>query len=118
MQVTTHFEDGKYFECNIPNEDREVFSGVRWGRVNRPYTPAFWRFICIAKGAIQDQSLYHLGNTLKEEVVACLLGGHGVKGELGLAAFHHLLENNAVDQAISQDRIEKILREPLIVGGK
>ncbi len=118
MQIKTHCEDGKCFECNIPNEDVEVISGVFWGRANTPFTPAFWRLACIANGAILDQSRYHLGTTLKEEVVACLLGGHGVTGELGLAAYNHLRLNHVVDHPRSIEHIERLLREPLDVGGR
>lgn len=116
MQIRTHFEDGKYFECNIPNDDVEVLPGVTWGSASTPYTPAFWRLACVANGAIIDQNRYRLGASLKEEVVACLLGGHGVTGELGLAAYNHLRKNNVVDQPHSAEHIERLLSEPLIVG--
>lgn len=118
MQIKTHFEDGKYFDCNIPNEDIEIMPGVPWGWANTPFTPAFWRLVCIANGSIHDQSRYHLGTSLKEEVVACLLGGHGVKGELGLAAYNHLRLNHVVDRKYSVEHIERLLSEPLIVDGR
>jgi len=118
MQIKTHCEDGKYFECNIPNEDVELMPGVAWGRTSTPFTPAFWRLACIAKGALLDQSRYHLGTSLKEEVVACLLGGHGVTGELGIAAYNHLRLNHVVDTPHSVEYIESLLREPLDVGGR
>lgn len=118
MQIKTHCEDGKYFECNIPNEDIEVIPGVSWGRASTPFTPAFWRLACIANGAILDQSRYHLGTSLKEEVVACLLGGHGVTGELGLAAYNHLRLNHVVDHPHSVEHIERLLSEPLDVCGR
>ena len=81
---------GNISKCNIPNDDIEVVPGVPWGCACTPYTPAFWRLACLANGAITNQNRYRLGASLKEEVVACLLGGHGVTGELGLAAFNHL----------------------------
>jgi thermostable 8-oxoguanine DNA glycosylase len=118
VQIKTHCEDGKYFECNIPNEDVELMPGVPWGRASTPFTPAFWRLACIASGAILDQSRYHLGTSLKEEVVACLLGGHGVTGELGLAAYNHLRLNHVVDRPHSVEHIERLLTEPLDVGGR
>lgn len=118
MQVRTHFEDGKCFECNIPDADNEVMPGVPWGCASTPYTPAFWRLACIANGATLDQSRYHLGSSLKEEVIACLLGGHGVTGELGIAAYNHLRLNHVIDHPHSTEQIEKLLGEPLIVGGR
>lgn len=118
MQLRTHCEDGKYFECNIPDEDAEVLPGVHWGFVGTPYTPAYWRFASIANRAILDPGRYHLGTSLKEEVVACLLGGHGVTGELGLAAYNHLRQNHVLDQPHSSEQIERLLNEPLVVGGR
>ncbi len=118
MQIKTHYEDGKYFECNIPDEDIEVMPGVPWGNVSQPFTPAFWRLACIANGAISDTARYHLGTSLKEEVIACLLGGHGVKGELGLAAFDYLCKKNIVNEYYSVEDIELMLREPLDIDGR
>ena len=118
MQIRTHFEDGEYYECNIPNADIEVVPGVPWGCAGTPYTPAFWRLSCLANGAMTDQNRYRLGASLKEEVVACLLGGHGVTGELGLAAFNHLRLNHVVEHPPSAEHIERLLSEPLDVGGR
>lgn len=118
MQIRTHCEDGKYFECNIPDEDVEVLPGVRWGCVGKPYTPAYWRLICIVNDAVHDQSRYHLGSSLEEEVVACLLGGHGITGELGVAAYNHLRQNHVLDDWHSVEQIERLLNEPLVIGGR
>ena len=118
MQIKTHIEDGNIYECFIPNENIEVIPGVPWGCVSRPFTPAYWRLACIASGAINDIQRYHLGRSLEEEVVACLLGGHSVTGEMGLAAFNHLRHNRAIEQARSINIFESLLKEPLNVGGK
>jgi len=118
MQIKTHCEDGKHFECNIPNEDIELMPGVPWGCAGTPFTPAFWRLSCIANGATLDQSRYHLGTSLKEEVIACLLGGHGITGELGLAAYNHLRSNHVLDYPHTEESIEQLLSDPLNVHGK
>ncbi|MCY4420115.1 MAG: 8-oxoguanine DNA glycosylase [Gammaproteobacteria bacterium] len=120
MQIKTHFEDGKCFECNIPDENEEVMHGVLWGCASKPFTPAYWRLICITNNAVHKQSIYHLGTSLKEEVVACLLGGHGITGELGLAAYNHLRLNHVLDAdcPYTAEQIESLLREPLVVDGR
>ena len=118
MQVKTHCEDGRHFECNIPDENVEIIPGVPWGCAGTPFTPAFWRLSCIANGATLDQSRYHLGASLKEEVIACLLGGHGVTGELGLAAYNHLRLNHVMDYPHTEETIEQLLSEPLDVHGR
>lgn len=118
MQLREHFEDGHYYSCNIPNAECDVMSSVKWGSVSTPFTPAYWKFLCIVNGSINDRSRYKLGRTLKQEVVACLLGGHGVSGELGIAAYHHLLKNGVIEGDSSVNNIEELLKQPLIVGSK
>lgn len=120
MQLDTHFEDGKEYYCAIPRAHEEVMPGVHWGNVARLFTPAFWRLTCITNGAMEDYSRYRLGDTFKEEVVACLLGGHGITGELGNAAFHHLRQGGVFNQRgmPSEDQIEALLSEPLLVNGR
>src|SRR5262245_36718563 len=86
-------------ECNrggtwqslvLPNPNETVLPGVRWGRVDALYTPAYW-FGQLWLASEQPTSLgYRLGRSLIEEVVACLLGGHGIPAEVGIAAFHRL----------------------------
>src|SRR3954463_10632879 len=116
MQLNQHYEDGKFFECSIPDEFQEVIPGVHWGKVNQAFTPAFWRFLCTTNGAIHDTERYHLGRTLEEEVVACLLGGHGITGEMGMAAYNHLIQNRVIEENYSVGQIESFLLEPVIVG--
>ena len=93
-------------------------SGVLWGCASMPFTPAYWRLVCSTNDAIHEQNRYHLGTSLKEEVVACLLGGYGVTGELGVAAYNHLRQNSALDHPLSAAQIEKLLSEHLVVGGR
>ena len=119
MQIEIHFEDGKEFLCSIPNSEQNVLPNVTWGNVSRLFTPAYWRITCITNEATKNHSIYRLGNTFKEEVVACLLGGHGISGELGNAAFRHLLENGIFNgKTPSCDKLESLLSERLPVKGK
>lgn len=118
MQINRHYEDGKFFDCPIPDEDVEILPGVHWGKANSPFTPAFWKFICIANGAVLDKGRYHLGKTLEEEVIACLLGGHGITGEMGMAAYHHLISNNVIENSASAEQIEQLLLDEITVNGR
>jgi len=70
--------------------------------------------------AMQDnESSFRIGETLREEIVACLLGGHGVSGELSNAAFHHLKRTGILNEKpASQSRIEAALRAPLKFGDR
>lgn len=118
MQLNNHVEDDRHFECHIPDESQEVLSGICWGKANQPFTPAFWRFHCITNGAVNDLSRYRLGRTLEEEVVACLLGGHGITGEMGIAAYHHLMQNEVIEVNNAIEQIEILLSESIKVGTK
>lgn len=94
-------------------------NGVCWGDVGRPFTPAFWRYYCIATDAISDKRGYRLGQSLREEVAACLLGGHGISGELGVAAYRHLKREGLLNASgVKQARLEEALRIPLNVNGR
>ena len=118
MQISIHSENNHQYICNIPDQDIELMPGIVWGNASTPFTPAYWRLACIVNGATFETSRYHLGKSLKEEVIACLLGGHGVTGELGMAAFHHLKKHNISENPLSQSQIEELLSEPLQVGSR
>lgn len=75
----------------LPDPDLPVMPGVRWGRYDALFTPAYWRCQTWLSGLIGCGAVtYALGRTLAEEVAACLLGGHGIPAEVGLAAFERL----------------------------
>lgn len=118
MQVKYHYEDDKRFLCNIPDEHVEVMPNVPWGSTSQPFTPAYWRLSCVASGAINDYERYRLGNSLLEETIACLLGGHAIKGEIGLAAFYHLKNSGCLDTSYSEEEIVQELLKPLDVDGR
>ena len=80
MQIDYHREDDRMIECRIPSESNEVIPGVVWGNASEPFTPAYWKFLCTTKSSIDNSTNYKLGDSLEEEVVACLLGGHGIVG--------------------------------------
>ncbi len=118
MQVERHFDSDSNSHYDIPDSDQTVLPGISWGLVNEPFTPAFWKFVCMANNPNQNADRCRLGNSLEEEVVACILGGHGIKGELGVSAFEHLKSRGVFSGTYSAVTLEKLLREPLTIGGK
>lgn len=74
----------------LPPPASEVIPGVLWGAVDAFPTPAYWAYQVIARRVSGTSVKYRLGETLAEEVAACLLGGHGIPASIGLAAFRHL----------------------------
>jgi len=64
-----------------------------------------------------------LGDTLAEEIAACVLGGYGIPSEVGMAAFrtvrdHGMLDTRRVARGITGAELEKLLLEPLDVNGR
>lgn len=104
---------------DLPPPETEVMPNVHWGRVEAFPSPAYWVYQVIAR-RIEARSInYRLGRTLREEVGACLLGGHGIPARIGLLAFEHLkakgaFEASSPDEATMRDW----LSEPIEVDGK
>ncbi len=117
MQLEEYYADGRHYDCEIPDADIELMPGVKWGQASRILTPAFWRFHCLTSNSLQERHRYRLGESLREEVVACLLGGHGIAGETGLAAFNHLKSHGILAYDPQVVEVESLLREPLNLGG-
>jgi thermostable 8-oxoguanine DNA glycosylase len=74
----------------LPSATNEVIPGVPWGAIEAFPTPAYWAFQVMARRVNGTSVRYRIGDTLIEEVAACLLGGHGIPASIGLAAFRHL----------------------------
>lgn len=103
----------------LPPADAEVIPGVHWGAVEAFPTPAYWAYQVIARRIASKSVQYKLGASLREEVGACLLGGHGIPASIGLLAFNHLKRKGAFElQTPSESDLKRWLTEPLEVQGK
>src|SRR6266568_5562379 len=76
---------GRFEVLELPRAEAEVWPGLEWGRFDQPLTPAFWASQAWAAQPERDEN-YQLGKSLAEEVIYCILGGHGAPAEVGLAA--------------------------------
>ena len=74
----------------LPERESELLPGVAWGSVGAVFTPAYWAAQLWYRSGPPAEASFRLGQTLAEESAACLLGGHGISGELGAAAFRNL----------------------------
>jgi thermostable 8-oxoguanine DNA glycosylase len=103
---------------SLPAPDTEVMSNVVWGRFEDVFTPAFWAAQAWMDSSHTDGN-FSLGRSLAEELVACLLGGHGAPAEVGLAAFQrvatHLREHGPT---LSHATAIDLLSRPLAVNGR
>jgi len=103
----------------LPAQNVEVLPGVHWGRVDAFPTPAYWAYQVIARRIALQTIRYKLGATLREEVGACLLGGHGIPASIGLAAFEHLKQKGAfVGDPPEEENLRHWLSEPITSGGR
>lgn len=116
MQTGAIFIDQAVFNIELPKADAEVIPGVQWGAIEAFPTPAYWAYQVYARRLRGDRINYKLGKTLKEEVGACLLGGHGIPANVGLAAFQHIKKLGAFnDQPPSEEMLLEWLQEPIAV---
>jgi N-glycosylase/DNA lyase len=92
--------------------------GVRWGRPDEIFTPAFWAALGAKAG--EKDGFSHCGGVFRREVYFCLLGGFGIKAELNRAAFNQLSKSGVlrIGRYPKAQEIEAVLREPLLVNGR
>ncbi|WLT30926.1 hypothetical protein [Geothrix sp. PMB-07] len=112
MQRISASVNGERLEKWLPDADEEVMPGVPWGQSHVLFTPAFW-----AACAWQQKSRpshppnYRTGETLLEEVVFCLLSGHGVSAEMARAAFDHLKQHGVFHMTPTEEEVSDLLRQ-------
>jgi len=103
----------------MPPPEQELMNGVIWGSCDILFTPAYWKFqynLNLTKEKYQIN--YRLGESILEEVVACLLGGFGLKAELGMAAFKRLKDKNKIRPKSTLDEIKSELIKPFNIDNK
>lgn len=118
MQTMYSYIAGEVHELQLPPKDAEVLPGIKWGAFDELMTPAYWRgqaWQHTESGAFRD---FRLGNTLHEEVAACLLGGWGMPAELALAAFARLRDSGLLVPGTTAHEIESLLEEPFLMNGR
>lgn len=119
MQLGSILLDQVVFNVELPKAEAEVIPGVPWGAIEAFPTPAYWVYQVYARRLTGNRINYKLGATLKEEVGACLLGGHGIPANVGVAAFHHVKDHGAFgDHPPSEDTLLEWLKEPLAINGR
>lgn len=119
MQRGALFIGTAVFNIEFPKPEDEVVPGVLWGSLDAFPSPAYWAYQVFARRIQGSRINYKLGTTLKEEVGACLLGGHGIPASIGLIAFNHVKEKGAFgDEPPSEDSLLVWLNEPISVDGR
>ncbi|HWB04279.1 MAG TPA: hypothetical protein VG796_14720 [Verrucomicrobiales bacterium] len=110
--------DGDLVTLDLPSPETNVVAGVPWGRFDHLFTPAYWR----VRAEMADRSgwyrVHKIGTSLRDEVAVCLLGGYGMRAEVGLSAFTHLKRHGLLSAAANEHELELALREPMLIGKK
>lgn len=86
-----------------------------WGQAHELGTAAYWSEQTRLRGTPVS---YALGGTLAEEIAACLLGGHGIPANVGLAAYRTIRDAGLLSSPVSAAELEAVLCEPLRVPGR
>jgi thermostable 8-oxoguanine DNA glycosylase len=104
---------------DLPDPDDDVLPGVPWGRFDLPLTPASW-VVAAWQESVDEPESFRLGDSLAEEVAACILGSHGIPAEVGLAAFARIrtLMRDRGYRPLSEEAILEHLVRPLDVHGR
>lgn len=97
MQRACVMLESMTINVELPAAEAEVVPGVPWGAVEAFPTPAYWAYQVMARRIEARSVRYKLGKTLREEVGACLLGGHGIPASIGLLAYQHLKAKGAFE---------------------
>jgi thermostable 8-oxoguanine DNA glycosylase len=118
MQTMYAVVEGAVRELDMPGADEFVLPGIPWGRFDELLTPAYWRGQSWQHQELGNYQNLRLGRSLAEEVTACLLGGFGMKAELGLAAFERLRTREMLNADVSSDEFETALAEPFVIADK
>lgn len=111
--------DGVDLQFALPHPMDEVLPGVPWGRHDQLFTVSYWVVQYTLQQHVGPPIRNRLGDTLLEETAACLLGGYGIKAEIGLAAFARLKARGLfANGTASEADFRDALREPLLVNGR
>ena len=86
-----------------------------WGEEWDIGSAAFWSFLAVSS----DVRRHRLADSFTGEVVACMLGGAGVPGDVGVAAFRAMDQSGVLTmENMTPEVVAKVLHEPLDVPGR
>jgi N-glycosylase/DNA lyase len=111
---------GELVWLELPAPETKLGVGrLKWGRAEEIGTPAYWMSQSWM-WSLENPDHFRLGESLSEELLACLLGGYGIPAEVGLAAFERLRRALANDpeSLCSPSYVISLLSDPLIVDSR
>lgn len=119
-QIVSYWDGDSEFRRELPDPDKHVLPGIRWGEHWNLFTPAYW-VSQLWMGGLDTQlhSPYKAIGSLADELVFCMLGGFGITAELANAAFNACRDAGLIaDLNVSVDDWSTVLRQPVVVGAR
>jgi N-glycosylase/DNA lyase len=114
-----YLKEERIVQREIPGPEVAALPGIPWGRPEVFFTPAYWMTQYWMSDDGNHPHSHRLGQTLAEETVACLLGGHGIPAEVGIAAFERLRSRGLIESSrLEAGVLSSSLREPLDISGR
>lgn len=117
-QIVRALISGDFRTLDLPDSGAALIEGVRWGRFDEIFSPAFWATQVWFVSESKMSWRYRIGDSLKEEVSACLLGGYGMRSEVGVAVFQSLRTKGMLQDSPSEADLLDVLSRPVFVRGK
>jgi N-glycosylase/DNA lyase len=119
IQTGTVYANTTKIHIELPSASTALLPGVKWGAIDAFPSPAYWAYQVLSKRILGNTINYKLGNTLREEIGACLLGGHGIPAAIGLAAFDRLRELGAFGETPPNEAtLFQWLSQPINMGDR
>lgn len=112
MQTMYAALDGTIRQLQLPCSESELLPGIRWGSFDELLTPAYWKGQAWQHERLGTYDDFRLGCSLPEELAACVLGGHGMPAEVGLAAYRRLQDRGLLVTVPTISALEAALSEP------
>ncbi len=117
-QVVRTLISGALRTLSLPDSDVELIDDVRWGRFDEIFSPAFWATQVWLVSEADTPWRHRLGDSLVEEIAACLLGGYGMRSEVGLAAFRVVRSSGMLRSTPTEADFFDVLSQPFLIHGK
>lgn len=119
IQTGTVYVNTTMVHIDFPSASTELLPGVKWGAIDAFPSPAYWAYQVYTKRILGNTINYKLGTSLREEIGACLLGGHGIPAAIGLAAFERLRELGAFGEIPPDEAtLFQWLSQPISIGDR
>lgn len=117
MQLVSGYRGSELVDLRLPPPEQQLAGhDLSWGRAEEIGSPAYWA----AQAWMWEQSEpdhYRLGRSLRDEVLACLLGGYGIPAEVGLAAYRRLRAAPPIELT-DELKVYALLAAPLDLDGR